>query len=234
MDAQEPPAANPFDIFDSEAARLDAHFAGLSGDDWERPSRCDGWSVRDVLAHLAGEELYNHACLDDDLDGLFARLEKEGVTDLAGFNDWCVRTRRDLPVADVLDEWRRANGDTRARMRELGADAMLATMAGPYPVGLQTFHYCVEYATHADDVGALVDPGEQPGRAAWRAEFGAFTLAENDAPVRAVQVPGGYRVSLEGESAELTAAEFADATVGRLPAEHSLPPALRSALVCLA
>jgi uncharacterized protein (TIGR03083 family) len=67
---------DPFDIFDTEASRLDRFFAGLGDEEWNRPSRCQGWSVRDVLAHLAGEELYNHACLDGDLGRLRMTLER--------------------------------------------------------------------------------------------------------------------------------------------------------------
>ncbi|MFI0349029.1 maleylpyruvate isomerase family mycothiol-dependent enzyme [Actinomadura sp. 9N407] len=225
---------DPFDLFDTEAARLDAYFSGLTGPDWDHPSRCEGWSVRDVLGHLAGEELYNHACLDDDLDGLFARLEKEGVQDLGGFNEWCVRQRRALPVEDVLAEWRRENGDTRRRMRELGGNATLTTMAGPYAVPLQTLHYSSEYATHADDIGVPVEHGEEPDRTAWRARVGIFVLDEQDSPVRVEEIAGGYRVELDEEVAELSAADFVDATTGRLGAGHTLGSELRSALVCLA
>src|SRR4051794_31451642 len=99
----QPPAAlddlNPFDIFDAEAGRLDRFFSSLDAQDWERPSRCAGWSVRDVLGHLAGEELYNHAVLDDDLEGFFGLVEREGVGGgYNGFNEWTVRQRRGLPV----------------------------------------------------------------------------------------------------------------------------------------
>ncbi|MFB4314505.1 maleylpyruvate isomerase family mycothiol-dependent enzyme [Actinomadura sp. 21ATH] len=225
---------DPFAIFDAEAARLDAYFGGLTGPDWDHDSRCAGWSVRDVLAHLAGEEMYNHACLDDDLDGLFARLEKEGIQDLGAFNEWCVRQRRGLPVEEVLAEWRRENGDTRRRMRELGGTATLATMAGPYPVALQTLHYASEYATHADDVNVPVEPGEEPERTAWRAKVGIFALEERDSPVRVTEIAGGYRVELDGRSAELSAADFVDATTARLDAGHTLDPELRGALVALA
>ncbi|HEX2314907.1 MAG TPA: maleylpyruvate isomerase family mycothiol-dependent enzyme [Thermomonospora sp.] len=225
---------NPFDILDAEAARLDAFFGGLTGDQWDRPSRCAGWSVRDVLAHLAGEELYNQACLDDDLQGLFARLDKEGVSDLGAFNDWCVTTRRDVPVADVLAEWRGKNGDTRRRMRERGADATLSTMAGPYPVGLQTFHYCSEFATHADDVGAPVGDDEEPGRSDWRARVGLFALGEGDTAVEVERADGGFRVRADGHGAELSTADFVAATTARLPEGHPLPPTLRDALRCLA
>ncbi|GLW64240.1 hypothetical protein Arub01_24840 [Actinomadura rubrobrunea] len=231
---------NPFDIFDREAERLDAFFAELGPDDWDRPSRCAGWSVRDVLAHLAGAELYNHACLDDELDVLFNRLAKEGVSGVDGFNQWCVDTRRGLPVAGVLGEWRRQNGDTRRRMRERGADAMLPTMAGPYPVGLQAFHYASDYAAHADDVGVPVAEGEEPARSQWRARVARFVLAERGSPVRVEDVPGGVRVLLDGRAggdareARLSTSDFVEAAVNRLPDEHPLDPELRAALVCLA
>ncbi|WP_119729267.1 maleylpyruvate isomerase family mycothiol-dependent enzyme [Thermomonospora amylolytica] len=225
---------DPFGIFDAEAARLEAYFDGLSGQEWDRPSRCVGWSVRDVLAHLAGEELYNHACLDDDLPGLFALLEREGVGGLAAFNEWCVSTRRDRPVAEVLDEWRTQNADTRRRMRERGADAALPTMAGPYPVGLQTFHYCSEYATHADDVGAPVTDDEAPERTDWRCRVGLFALSETDTPVQVEAAGDRYLVRLGEQRAELSPAEFVDATTARLPDDHPLPSPLRTALRCLA
>src|SRR5690349_24146523 len=109
---------NPFDIFDTEAARLDGFFSGLAEGDteWQRPSRCAGWSVRDVLAHLSGEEMYNHACLNDDLAGFFALLKREGVGDdgFGRFNEWCVQARSGLPVDEVLAEWRAASSQTRS------------------------------------------------------------------------------------------------------------------------
>ncbi|REE99064.1 maleylpyruvate isomerase family mycothiol-dependent enzyme [Thermomonospora umbrina] len=225
---------DPFDVYDAEAARLEAHFAGLTGDAWDRPSRCEGWSVRDVLAHLAGGELYNRACLDDDLQGLFALLEKEGASDLTSFNDWSVSSRRGRPVAEVLEEWREENRATRRRMRERGAEAMLPTMSGPYPVGPQTFHYSSELATHADDIGVPVAEGEEPGRSAWRARVALFALAEADSSAEVTQTDGGFRVRLDGESVDLSRPDFVAATTARLPEGHPLPPAFRDALRCLA
>jgi uncharacterized protein (TIGR03083 family) len=224
---------DPFEIFDAEAARLDAYLRGLTAPDWDHPSRCAGWSVRDVLAHLAGEELYNHACLNDDLDEVYAVMERAGVTDLNSFNAWTVRTRRDRPVEEVLREWRQENGETRRRMRERGTEAMLATQAGPYPVGLQTFHYDSELATHADDVGVPVAPGEEPGRTAWRARVGVFALAEVDSPAKVESIAGGHRVQVADRVAELSDADFVDATTGRLPADHPLDAELRRTLACL-
>ncbi|MBN6052355.1 maleylpyruvate isomerase family mycothiol-dependent enzyme [Nonomuraea sp. RK-328] len=225
---------DPFDIFDAEAARLDRFFAGLDDEGWQRPSRCEGWSVRDVLAHLAGEELYNHACLDGNVQDLLARLAREGVNGFHDFNEWSVRQRRPMPVQAVLEEWREQNGDTRRRMRELGADHRIDTMAGPYPVGLQTFHYDSEYATHADDVGAPVADEETDGRTLWRVAVGRFALAEQGADVQVEQMADSLWVYADGVSATLSYPEFVEATVGRLPAGHGLDRRLAERLRCLA
>ncbi|GLX01498.1 maleylpyruvate isomerase family mycothiol-dependent enzyme [Microtetraspora sp. NBRC 16547] len=226
---------DPFDIFDAEAARLDRFFSTLDDEGWRRPSRCAGWSVRDVLGHLAGEELYNHACLDGDLDSLFATLAREGVGGgYNGFNEWCVQQRRDLPVADVLEEWRGKNAETRARMRALGRDASLTTSAGPYPVGLQTFHYDSEYATHGDDVGAPVSAEEAGARTLWRVRVGLFVLGEQGSGVQAEPSGDHVDVRADGATARLPYAEFVEATVGRLPADHPLDSGIAAALRCLA
>ncbi|WP_067172902.1 maleylpyruvate isomerase N-terminal domain-containing protein [Microtetraspora niveoalba] len=226
---------DPFDIFDTEAARLDRFFSSLDDEGWHRPSRCAGWSVRDVLGHLAGEELYNHACLDGDLDRLFAALEREGVGGgYNGFNEWCVRRRRDLPVGDVLAEWRDKNAETRERMRALGRDATLTTSAGPYPVGLQTFHYDSEYATHGDDVGAPVSEKEAGARTLWRVRVGLFVLGEQGSGARAERSGDHVDVRVGDRSARVPYAEFVEATVGRLPDGHPLDPEIAAALRCLA
>jgi uncharacterized protein (TIGR03083 family) len=226
---------DPFEIFDREAARLDRFFSSLDAEGWARPSRCAGWSVRDVLGHLAGEELYNHACLDDDLEEFLTVVEREGAGGgFDGFNDWCVRRRRELPVGQVLQEWRAQNGETRRRMRDLGRDGTLQTLSGPYPAGLQTFHYDSEYATHADDVGAPVPAGEAEGRTRWRSAVGLFVLEEQGSKARIEPSADRVLVHADGEDARLSPADFVDATVGRLPDDHPLGPRTRAALRCLA
>ncbi|MDA0637083.1 maleylpyruvate isomerase family mycothiol-dependent enzyme [Nonomuraea sp. MCN248] len=225
---------DPFDIFDAEASRLDWFFAGLDEEGWRRPSRAAGWTVRDVLGHLAGEELYNQACLDGTMDDLRRLMESEGIAGYNEFNEWCVRQRRGLPVEDVLKEWRDKNGDTRRRMRALGRDALLETMAGPYPVGKQTFHYASEYATHADDVGAPVRPDEEDARTFWRIAVGRFALAEQDTRVQIEQTSDEIWVHFGDAEATLSYPQFVEATVGRLPEGQGVSPRLVSALRCLA
>ncbi len=104
----------------------------------------------------------------------------------------------------------------------------------PYPAGLQAFHYCSEFATHADDVGAPVAPGERPGRTAWRVSFGRFALTEQDAPVKTWIRNDNLVVQLDSLETELSPEDFVEATVGRLPDTYPIEPALRDALRCLA
>ncbi|HWG64460.1 MAG TPA: maleylpyruvate isomerase N-terminal domain-containing protein [Streptosporangiaceae bacterium] len=235
MDVAALAGLNPFGILDIEADRLDRYFSGLDQAGWDRPSRAAGWSVRDVLAHLAGEELYNRACLDGDIEGFRDMVREAGIGGgYEEFNDWCVEQRRGLPVENVLAEWREASSQTRRRMAALGRDAPLMTSVGPYPAGLQAFHYCSEYATHADDVGAPVAAGEEPGRTAWRVSVGRFALAEQDSPVKTFEAERTITVVLGDVSADLAPGDFVEATVGRLPAAHPLDPEMREALRCLA
>jgi uncharacterized protein (TIGR03083 family) len=45
-------------LHDAENADFSSYLHGLAADDWERPSLCDGWRVRDVVGHvLYGNEL---------------------------------------------------------------------------------------------------------------------------------------------------------------------------------
>ncbi|WP_327087133.1 maleylpyruvate isomerase family mycothiol-dependent enzyme [Nonomuraea sp. NBC_01738] len=223
---------DPFDIFDAEAARLDAFFTGLGEQDWARPTRCAGWSVRDVLGHLAGEELYNHAALDGTVKEFGARLAAEGITGFNEFNQWCVTERRAVPVEDVLAEWRAKNGETRRRMRELGWDGTQETMVGPYPNAHQAYHYDSEYATHADDIGVPVGDEEAEGRAAWRTAVGLFALGEAGSKAQVEQLADSLWVNVDHVSAELSYPQFVEATVGR--PDPSLDPSLAAALRCLA
>jgi uncharacterized protein (TIGR03083 family) len=228
---------DPFMLLDKETVRLDGWFASLDDRAWRLPSRCAGWSVRDVLAHLAGEEMYNHACLNNDLDGFFTLLERAGVGksgEFGGFNEWCIQIRNDRPAGDVLAEWRASSQQTRARMRERGRAGEIETSIGPYPVGLQALHYASEYATHADDVGAPVDHNEEPGRTAWRARFGCFVLGEQGSPLSVHYSGGAYVVRLDAATAELMPSDFVAATVERLPPDHPLERPIREALGCLA
>jgi uncharacterized protein (TIGR03083 family) len=98
-------------------ARLDTTLAGLTAAEWERPTPYLGWRCRDVLAHMTSAMPVNfREVLDRALAGdpsaprefdTFTRNARE------------VARRRDTPVADLLQEFRREFQVIRATYRTL-------------------------------------------------------------------------------------------------------------------
>jgi uncharacterized protein (TIGR03083 family) len=77
---------DPVDLMGAEAARIEAYVAALPSADWLRPSRCEGWTVRDVVAHLAASEAYHRARLDGEVRAFFEGTAANGVDSVDAFN----------------------------------------------------------------------------------------------------------------------------------------------------
>src|SRR5438309_1336319 len=69
---------DPFDLMDVESKRLVDFFDSLDVNGWKHDTRCDGWTRREIVSHLAAGETYNRACLDDKVQQLFEEAEKKG------------------------------------------------------------------------------------------------------------------------------------------------------------
>lgn len=233
VDTRDVAGLDALGLMELEAERCKRFFETADESVWMRDTRCEGWDVRDLLAHLAGVETYHLACLDDDIAHLFEEGAKAGATDVHSFNEWVVRVRRERPRDDVMDEWLTKNAEVRRRMRELGEGGTMASSVGPYPVDLMAFHIASEYATHADDMDAPIDESELSDRTAWRARVSRFALKESEKPVSVDQRGNTYVVTTGGKSATLTEHDFVEAVTARAT-KVELDPELRAALVALA
>lgn len=220
---------DPFDALDSEARRLDRFFSGLTGGEWERPSRCRGWTVRDVLAHLASGEEYHRACLDGTVSEFMAGWAERRATDLHTANQMAVDDRADRPPEDVLDEWRAANAENRRQFRQRG-DGTVDTSIGDYPCRWQAFHVASELATHGDDVGVPVGDDERGWRRAWRAALSRFALAEVKPDLTIEVVDGRTQVTGRETSVEVADDALVDGVAGRLDDSSGLGPDIRAML----
>lgn len=220
---------DPYELLDAEAERIERYYAKIDAVTAVRPSRCRGWSVRDVLAHLAATEEYHQACLDDELPRLVRKLGEAGASSLDSVNAYGIAARDGYEIDELLDEWRTLNSDTRLRLRRRDG-GLMETSVGPYPVRRQAFHLAAELATHADDAFVPVDPSEDAARTAWRAQFSRFALAEEKPFVEVVPDGDRYRVRAAGTGDVLGADELVEAVMGRLPPEHPVDPVLRAAL----
>ena len=216
---------DPYDVMDAEAARIDRYVSGLDQAELDRPSACAGWSVQDVVGHLAAGEEYNQACLDETLGALFARLGPLGVTDMDSFNRYGVEEWRGHPIGEVLDVWRARCQRTRTELRRRDGGE-LPTSVGPYPVRWQAFHLASELATHGDDIDAPSTDAPQQ----WRPRFAVFAVSETKPEVSIDLTDGGAQIRFEGKEATLSTDDFVAATNGRLPADHPLDAGLRTVL----
>ncbi len=216
VDARDLDGLNPYDLMAAEAGRIDRHFASLSGDDWNQPTRCAGWSVRDLLAHLAASEAYNRACLDGTVPALLAEMGAKGATDLASVNEIGVRSYDGKSTDEILREWRDTSSTDREELRARdGGD--IDTSVGAYPARWQAFHLAFELATHADDAGVPVSDAERASRTEWQARFGCFALKETK-PDIVIEGDGG-RVHVRTGDIDVTLSneEFVQAVAARVP-----------------
>jgi uncharacterized protein (TIGR03083 family) len=219
---------DPFELQEREADRVFAHFSSSPG--WARPSRCEGWSTRDMLGHLTGLEDYVRAGLDDAVKELIRDGSFSDDAGVAEFNDWQIGMYADLPEAELVERWRAANLANRAELRARGRDGTVDTSIGAYSSWLQSFHYAVEYVTHGDDVYVDVPDDERAERTAWRVSVGRFVLSELEKPVEVEVTSVGVRVTGAPGRVELSTEDFVDATQGRLPSDHPLDAAFRQLL----
>lgn len=212
---------DPYDLMATETARLDRFFGAASATTWDAASRCDGWTVRDVLAHLAASEDYNRACLDGTVQAFLAHLGAKGAVDLASANDLGVHDFDGQAPDEILATWRERSTANREAIRARDG-AHVDSSVGAYPARWQAFHLAFELATHADDVGVPVTAAEAGPRIDWQARFGRFAIRELKPDLAIASQAGRTVVKGDGVDIELPDEEFVQAVAARLPEESNL------------
>ncbi|SOJ55688.1 hypothetical protein MSIMFB_03170 [Mycobacterium simulans] len=81
------PATTLMDMARAERSDLAAFLATLTPQQWESPSLCDGWSVKDVVAHMFSyEELNAVGLLKRFIKGRIVRANQVGVDEFASLS----------------------------------------------------------------------------------------------------------------------------------------------------
>ena len=179
-----------------------AYLRGLKHAAWSARSHCRGWTVKDVVAHLSTDEVYNQACLEDTLDGL------PPARGLNGWNERGVKVRRELSPLETLQEWEARQERVRRAWGEIGVDGKILTSVGRYPLRLQVWHLAREYAIHADDIEVPVPDRERREQLQWRAAFGVFAASEEGEPVDAELDGDRARLRQDGKDYDLDLESF--------------------------
>jgi uncharacterized protein (TIGR03083 family) len=218
---------DPHGALDVEAARIESHLRTLDEEGWSSPSRCEGWTVRDVAGHLAGVEQYHHACFDGRVAEVIEAGIAAGMTGLDDFNQAGVDERADRSASEVVADFVASDVETRRLFRERDGGDM-DTAVGAYPARWQAFHVATELATHADDIGAPVTEAEAADRLAWRVAFSRFALTEQRPGAATESVDGGTRVVVDDLDVVVDDDILVAALAGRLG--DDVEPDIRNAL----
>ena len=176
---------------------------GRSPVDFDAPTACPGWSVRDVLAHLVGFERMLQGEALPEHEGAFPDYVRNPIGEI---NEAVVAAWRRRPLGELREAFHRTTADSLARLRGLSDPAWEAVGWGPE--GERPYHRFMETRVldswiHLGDVrDALGLEGDDhgPGEAVVLGRFGAalpFVLG------RRVAAPEGTRVAiaLRGERA---------------------------------
>ncbi len=220
---------DPYALMAAEAARIDAHLARLDDAAWAAPSRCAGWSVRDVVAHLAASEEYNRASLDGTVQQFLADMGAKGATDLASANEIGIRGFDGVPNEEIRRTWRTRVEQNRKDFAARDGGTVDTTV-GAYPARWQAFHLAFELATHHDDIGAPVSASEANERNAWQARFGRFALKEMKPELRIEARDGRTHVQGQDIDVDLDDADFVQAVAARLPGDSGIDAATAAVL----
>ena len=189
---------DPYSLQDGESARIADWVASLDDEALAVPSECEGWSRRDVMAHLLATEDYHAACLGGTVTELMKEIMATGASNLDEINAWGVAQHVDRPIGDVLADWEEKNAASRAGFRAAdGTD--IDSSIGSYPGRLQAFHVAYELAIHANDMHAPVSDDERDHRQNWLAAVSRFALTEIKEDVTVEESDGGFVVK-QGEN----------------------------------
>lgn len=218
-DTSELEGLDPYQLQDVESARIAAWVQTLDEEALALPSACEGWSRRDVLAHLLATEEYHRACLDGTVAELMQRLMSTGATSLDQINALGVAAHEDEPTDEVLVSWEEQNARSRAGFRAAdGKD--IDSSIGAYPGRAQAFHVAWELAVHADDMDAPVRDDESDARAEWMAAVSRFALTEVKGDISVDRRGEDYIVRRGETEAIFDRAAFIAGVSGRVEPGH--------------
>jgi uncharacterized protein (TIGR03083 family) len=145
-----------------DALRTDHHaLAELAGtfsdEEWNAPSACDGWAVRDVIGHMT--QLFRQVVDPTSLPP----ADESGSTERT--QDRWVEALRDVPVDDVLGEYRALGEQAIAALE--GLQSLDAPMdlgdLGTHPLHLIANAFSFDHYTHIRvDLLAPTGPIDRP------------------------------------------------------------------------
>ena len=107
---------------------IDGLLAGLEEKDWDRPTDCPGWTVKDQVSHLIGTE---SALLGRPAPAPVGEVPEHVKNPMGQLNEAWVGARRARSPAEVLAEFREVTAARLGALRSMTDDEMAAITSGP-------------------------------------------------------------------------------------------------------
>jgi uncharacterized protein (TIGR03084 family) len=171
---------------DWQHSELAALLDRLDDGDWSRPTRCEGWSIADVVLHLAQTDEIARAVVDGATAGRLGVLAGGGI--VAGTIDdgaaAMVSQERGLPAARILERWRTGAQTLSDALAKSDPHRRVVWVAGELSTQTLATTRLAECWIHTGDVAdalgitpAPTDHIEHIARLAWRTLPYAFARA---------------------------------------------------------
>jgi uncharacterized protein (TIGR03084 family) len=144
---------------------------------WQRPTRCEGWAVADVVLHLAQTDALALASAQgrfaDGLDVLAGGLERQGNVDDGAAA--MVARERGVPNAALFERWRSGAATVRDVLAAGDPHRRVVWVAGELSMQTLATTRLAECWIHTGDVADALGVGQEPtdrlyhiARLAWR------------------------------------------------------------------
>ncbi|WP_018501048.1 maleylpyruvate isomerase family mycothiol-dependent enzyme [Parafrankia discariae] len=142
-----------FDDLAAEGDRLEAILDGLGDARWAAPSAAAGWSVADVVLHLAQSEEAVAASVDGRPSPLLTGTSGSdgGTSTVDDLMDVWVRRERAAPSA-VFERWRTARHAALAALRRADPGSQLRWVAAPLRPATLAVTRIAEHWAHGLDI----------------------------------------------------------------------------------
>jgi uncharacterized protein (TIGR03084 family) len=177
-------------LFEEQQA-LDDHLDGLDDRGWAAPSRCPGWSVSDVVLHLAQTNEMAVASLEGTMPQYLARVA-EGLPPTADVDAGAaamVERERGAPREEVRARWDASVRALRDGFAAADLSGRVTWVVGELSVRTLATTRLAETWIHGGDVAVASGPLPTPtdrlwhiARLAWRTVPYAFARAGRPAP----------------------------------------------------
>ena len=152
------------DALEDTWGRISQVLASRSERDFDALTCCPGWSVRDVVNHVTGTEMFLGGAPRPEATG---PRPAHVLNELGAGNEAFVAARRHLGADEVRADFREATQATLARLRALDDTQWEAPTRGP--LGERPLHQFIETRTldcwiHLQDIrDALLEPADDHG-----------------------------------------------------------------------